>query len=172
MLPVVHCFDFEILLILGGATQSKRFCIGNKAVCVGDTLNISRICSLLQDQTRKSHRFECLVDYNISVFGIQFLFAGIVAEAFRNCSTQSQMSKQRMDTAYLDITRQFSLDSFRINTKVAAQAAYLLYPESAVFDLFLINQHDFYFRSISDCAKAYTQMYLPLDYAVDRQAGS
>ena len=87
MLPVVHCLDFEILLILCGTTQSKRFCIGNKTVSVGDTLNISHIRSLPEDQTRKSRCSKCFVDYNISVFGVKFLLAGIVSIALWNCST-------------------------------------------------------------------------------------
>ena len=87
MLPVVHCLDFEILLVLRGATQSERFCIGDKTVSIGYTLNICHIRSFFENDTREPHGGVCLVDHNISVFGVKFLFGGIVPETLWNCST-------------------------------------------------------------------------------------
>ena len=56
-----------------------------------------------------------------------------------------------MDSGYLDFTRKFPLDSFRINGKIATQAAYLVDPVFAILYLLLSNQHDFYVIPVSDC---------------------
>ena len=87
MLPVVHCLYLKILLIFRCAAQSKCFCISDKTVIVSDALNISYIRSLLKNQARKSHCSICFVNHNISIFGVQFLFAGVVPITFRDYTT-------------------------------------------------------------------------------------
>lgn len=94
MLPVVQRLYFEILLILGSTTQTEGFGIGYKTVLLTDALHIGDIGPSLQDETGETQRFECFVNDDVCILGVQFLFAAVVSVLFRNRAAQSKMAKQ------------------------------------------------------------------------------
>lgn len=64
----MHCLDFEIFLILGSATQPKNLRISDQRIVCRDSFHVGGVCSLSQNQARKTYVLVCRREESVRVF--------------------------------------------------------------------------------------------------------
>src|SRR3972149_1202062 len=134
MLPNVHCLDFEVLLILSGATKPEYFCIGDETVFVRNNLYISGVRSLGKDKGAKAHLTKGDGEQRVGVFRVEFLFARIVAIGLRDSAAEAQMVQESWKSGLFDLMGNFISDTSRVLAKSPTDLDDFRYPEAPSLD--------------------------------------